>query len=429
MRKLTHSPSVMLCDHSKQNSCDCGEQEFTIGSVSLRKTIFGFVRNKYSGETEPVSKFTWQNKNSMLVSVMTYGATVLSIQVPNRKVESEDIILGFDTLDDYIEANQYNFNCLLGRVAGATKNSETKQNEFLGLSNVNWIPSVDGVTLVLSYLSSSDDGCPGNLFANVMFHITEDNRFVITYQASVDTKMPVDLSHRLYFNLAGHSAGPIELMKHVFHMNCNKVIREKGSKTDKNNSIGKFADIGSTNNDLRVPQLVIVALSKIGPIDYSPYFSINSYDQQLAKQFVGQFIHRQSGRAMEIYTDQKCVTFSACDNFPGAHLVCKMDLESITVPSMYKENLNKTRNQRTSSSSISKQVISKMLGEVLDKVEKDDTVPKINGKGSSKYRKNSGFYIQCQNYPNAMHHGSDILLNPSDFYAKQIEYKFGLCGA
>ncbi|KAG4074957.1 hypothetical protein HA402_014536 [Bradysia odoriphaga] len=364
----------------------------------------------------------------MLVSVMTYGATVLSIQVPNRKMESEDIILGFDTLDDYIQPNQYNFNCISGGVAGTIKNSETKKDEFLELSTVNWIPSVDGVTLVLSYVSSIDNRCPGNLFANVMFHITEDNRFVITYQAAVDTKMPVDLSHRLYFNLAGHSAGPIELLKHVFHMNCDKVIREKGSKIDKNNSIGKLTDVGSTDNDLRVPQLVIVALSRIGPIDYSPYFSINTYDRQRAKRFVGQFIHRQSGRAMEIYTDQKCVTFSPCDNFPGAHLVSKMDLESITVPSMYMEKLNKTRNQRAPSSSISKQVISKLLGELLDKVEKDDTVPKINGKGSSKYRKNSGFYIQCQNYPNAMNHGSDIMLNPSDFYAKQIEYKFGLCG-
>lgn len=314
----------MPCNHSKKNSCDCGEQEFTIGAVSLRKTIFGFIRNKHSGETEPVTKFTWRNKNSMLVSVMTYGATILSIQVPNGRMESEDIVLGFDTLDGYIEHNGYNFNCVLS--GGAINNGEKKQNELSGLSSVNWIPSVDGVTLVLSSLLSSNDGYPGNLLVNVKFYITEDNRFVITYQAAVDTKMSIDFSHRLYFNLAGHSAGPIELFKHVFHMNCDMVIQDKGTKIS-NNSSGKLVDVGSTNNDHRVPQLVIVALSKIGPIDYSPYFSINTYDHQRKRQFVGLFIHRQTGRAMEVYTDQKWVTFSACDNFPGAHLVSKVDFE------------------------------------------------------------------------------------------------------
>lgn len=322
MKNSTHSPSTVHYD----DSCDCGEQEFTNGAVSLRKTIFGFIRNKHSGQTEPVSRFTWQNKNSMLVSVMTYGATVLSIQIPNGKMQSDDIVLGFDTLDDYIENNEYNFNCILGRVAGSVKNSGKKQEELLGLSNVNWIPSIDGVTLVLSYLSSRDEGHAGNLFAKVMFYITEDNRFVIKYQAAVDTKMPVDLSHRLYLNLAGHSAGPVELLKHIFHMNCDTVIEEKSSKIG-NSCSGKLVGVGSTSNDLRVPQLVIVALSKIGPVDYSPYFSINTYDQQRTKQFVGLFIHRQSGRAMEIYTNQKCVTFSPCDNFPGPHLVAKTDFE------------------------------------------------------------------------------------------------------
>lgn len=72
-----------------------------------------------------------------------------------------------------------------------------------------------------------------------------------------------------------------------------------------------------------------------------------------------------------------------------------------------------------------------MLEGLIDKVNRDNKSPKINGKGSTKYRKNSGFYIQCQNYPNAMHdpvYVSDIMLNPSDFYSKEIEYKFGLCG-
>lgn len=325
MRNSSYEPASILCDHY-----DCNvEQEYTKGTISLRKTIFGFIRNATNGENEPVSKFTWRNRNLMSVSVMTYGATILQIEVPDNRKKTVDIVLGFDTLDDYIDNQQYKFNSILGRVAGVVKqvgkSREKNQNESPGLSNVNWIPSVDGVTLILSYLSPhGDDGYAGNLLANVKYQITEDNRFIITYRATVDTKTPVDLSHRLYFNLAGHSAGPVELLKHVFHMNCDMVVETKNSNAVSNKNL---FNVGSTKYDLRVPQLIIVALSKIDPIDAATFFSINNYDQRRTKQFVGQFIHRASGRAMEIYSNQKFVTFSPCNNLPGAARISKMNFD------------------------------------------------------------------------------------------------------
>lgn len=316
MKNPSYSPATtLLGDYSDV------EQEYTNGTITLRKTIFGFVANAANGENEPVFKFTWQNKNFMSVSVMTYGATILSIEVPNNKMISEDIVLGFDTLEDFIENEEYNFNSILGRVPKVDKS----RNDFAGLSNVNWIPSVDGVTLVLSYLSpNGDDGCPGNLLANVKYQITEDNRLIVSYRGAVDVKTPIDLSHRLYFNLAGHSAGPVELLKHVFHMNCDMVMRTKNGNVNLN---GEFRDVGSTNYDLRVPQLIVVALSKFDPIDGSSFFSINNYDQQRTKHFVGQFVHRQSGRAMEIYSDQQFVTFSPCNNFPGAIRISRLHFD------------------------------------------------------------------------------------------------------
>lgn len=239
-------------------------------------------------------------------------------------MERDDIVLGFDTLDDYIENKEFNFNCILGRVAGVL-NVDKKKSEFAGLSKVNWIASVDGVTLVLSYLSpKGDEGYASNLLATVKYQITEDNRFIVTYNAAVDTKVPVDLSHRLYFNLAGHSAGPIEMLKHVFHMNCDMVMKEKPGIRCASSS--KFVDVGSTNYDLRVPQLIILALSKFDDED-SSLFSVNSYDEKSKKKFVCQFIHRQSGRAMEIYSDKKCVIFSPCNNLPGAIQITKNRFE------------------------------------------------------------------------------------------------------
>lgn len=294
---MTHSyysPSSISCNNSNTFQCDClVEQTYTSGTISLSKSNFGFIKNSTNGENEPVSKFTWRNRNLMTVSVMTYGATILQIEVPNRKMKSEDIVLGFDTLEEYIENKDYKFGATLGRVAGVINKADRHQNESFGLSNVNWIPSVDGVTLILSHLSPhGDEGYPGNLLAHVKYQISEDNRFIISYRAAVDIKTPVNICHRLYFNLAGHSAGPVELLKHVFHMNCDKLV-----ETAKSSAIptGKFLNVGSTNYDLRVPQLMIMALSKIHPMDTASYFSVNNDDQYKMKHFVGQFIHRQSG--------------------------------------------------------------------------------------------------------------------------------------
>lgn len=334
-----YSLSSRTYDNSSKCHCDClDEKIYSNGAITLTKTNFGFVKNSTSGDIEPVSKYTWHNENLMTVSVMTYGATVLKIEVPNRKMKTDDIVLGFDTLEEYIENKEYKFGATLGRVAGVIQNAEYRLKKcdyemlsknfeingkhhhldggFFGMSNVNWIPYVDGLTLILTYFSRhGDEGYPGNLITCVKYQITEDNRFNVTYQASADVKTPVNICQRLYFNLAGHAAGPTELFKHAFHMNCDKLV-----ETRKNGIFptGKLENVGSTNYDLRVPQLMIFAMIKLKENKTATYFSINKDDPKSTKHFVGQFIHRQSGRAMEVYSNQKFVTFSPCNNFPGA---------------------------------------------------------------------------------------------------------------
>lgn len=94
-----------------------------------------------------------------------------------------------------------------------------------------------------------------------------------------------------------------------------------------------------------------------------------------------------------------------------------------------RKTVDKTRNHRTLES-ISKEVVSKILDELFHKGKTDMKDPKINGKESTVYRKNSGLYIQCQYYPDAKHHPtfrSEVILHPSQIYEKEIEYKFGLC--
>lgn len=73
------------------------------------------------------------------------------------------------------------------------------------------------------------------------------------------------------------------------------------------------------------------------------------------------------------------------------------------------------------------------LKEEIETTEANKQEPnemKINGKDSATYRKNAGFYVQCNHFPNAVHHPnliSEVILHPSHIYENEIEYKFGIC--
>lgn len=464
--------------------------------ITLTETRIGNIENHITNETEPVFLYTWTNTNCMTVSVMTYGATVVSIQIPNRDGFSEDIVLGFDNLEDYIKNNKYYFGATLGRTANITKDAQYEcrkicdyvdlsVNHFdghhvnggsYGFSNVNWTPHIQGTDLILSYLSKdSEEGYPGNLMTQIKYSITSDNCFKISYSATCDKKTPVNISNRIYINLAGHSGRHAALLEHIFHLNANKYVEMKDSFPT-----GKCLNVGETNYDFRIPSEIRRAILNRPTNEICDTFIIRKYEKDNIKSqptFVGRVIHPVSGRAMEIYSTQHCVEFSIATNLPDNNEAIAMleeeDEEEEAEDYGLEENIcDELKSFKSEDKLFMKDYINEMIDKIVQvKMESDGFVPKsvgkkllleicqqlkimqseenmaeeeeeegeeeeeeieditIYGKEGVIYEKYCGFYLQSENFPNAVNHRNkfpDIMLKPGQNYRQDIIYKFGL---
>jgi aldose 1-epimerase len=187
----------------------------------------------------PVDLYTLRNSQGAEARIMTYGGIVVSLKVPDREGRMGDVVLGYDTLDEYIAENPY-FGCLVGRYGNRIANGrftldgETytlAQNNspnhlhggWKGFDKVVWrarsFQSPLGPALELNYLSpNGEEGYPGNLSVTAVYTLTEDNALRLDYAAVTDQPTVVNLTHHSYFNLAGR--GDIlqhEVMIHAQH--------------------------------------------------------------------------------------------------------------------------------------------------------------------------------------------------------------------
>jgi aldose 1-epimerase len=168
----------------------------------------------------PVTQFTLVNRHGMTVKILDFGGIITRIHVPDRSGRFADVALGFDELEPYLGASPY-FGALIGRygnriakgrfVIGSHKYelATNNGNNHLhggnkGFDKVLWQASVEGQALRLRYLSKDgEEGYPGNLQAEVVYSLTDDNEIVVRFSATTDQPTPVNLTQHSYFNLAG----------------------------------------------------------------------------------------------------------------------------------------------------------------------------------------------------------------------------------
>jgi len=180
----------------------------------------------------PVELYVLTN-GRVTAKVMTYGAILTEIHVPDRRGTSADVALGFDTLEGYLGKHPY-FGATVGRVANriargkftlegkeytvAVNNGPNSLHGGLkGFDKVVWkaedVSGPDGPAVKLTYRSpDGEEGYPGNLTASVTFTVTSDDALRLDYTATTDKDTPVNLTNHSYFNLAGPASGTI--LKH-----------------------------------------------------------------------------------------------------------------------------------------------------------------------------------------------------------------------
>ena len=187
--------------------------------MAIKKQSFGTMP-----DGQPVHLYTLANESGMEVTITDYGGTIVSLSVPDREGAFADVVLGFDTLDEYLAQSPY-FGCIVGRYGNRIARGRftlkgveyaLAQNDGenslhgggVGFDKVVWeAEPVEGegtAGLVLTYTSpDGDEGYPGKLSTTVLYTLTGTNELRIQYTATTDRTTVVNLTNHSYFNLAG----------------------------------------------------------------------------------------------------------------------------------------------------------------------------------------------------------------------------------
>ena len=171
---------------------------------------------------KPVRLYTLANDNGLEVTVINYGAKIVSLCVPDREGKPVDIVLGHNNLNEYLSSEEPYFGAVCGRTGNRIANGKftldgvtyelainngpnNLHGGIKGFNAVVWdAEQLDKQTLRLKYLSKDgEEGFPGNLNVTMIYKLTNDNVFVIDYEATTDKKTILNLTNHSYFNLSG----------------------------------------------------------------------------------------------------------------------------------------------------------------------------------------------------------------------------------
>ena len=196
--------------------------------------------------------------------IITYGATIRSLVVPDRNGDPVDVVLGYDTLEEYISHDGY-LGATVGRFANriakgqfrlgganytlATNNGNNHLHGGLqGFSHRVWrIDYSDDHSVTLALTSpDGEEGYPGNLECAVQFEL-DDNALMIRYRATSDRDTLCNLTNHSYFNLAGHASGS------ALDQNIQIFAQAYTPSNAESIPIGTIEPVADTPMDLRAP--------------------------------------------------------------------------------------------------------------------------------------------------------------------------------
>ena len=336
---------------------------------------------------QDVEIYTLSNKNGVEVRIMTYGGVVVSLRTPDRKATLDDIVLGFERVEDYLKENPF-FGALVGRYGNriakgkfklggkqytlAVNNGENHLHGGLkGFDKALWtakpLDTTAGVGVELTHTSpDGDEGYPGALQVKVTYTLTDQNEVKIDYFAITDKETVVNLTNHSYFNLRG--AGEGEIISTELMINADKFTPvDKGLIPT-----GEMRPVKGTPFDFTKPKPIGQNIYdetdeqiKFGG-GYDHNFVLNKGAGGLTK--AAEAYDSKTGRVLEVFTTEPGVQF--------------------------------------------------YTGNFLD--------GKLSGKGNKAYNKRFAFCLETQHYPDSPNKPEfpTTTLRPGEKYQSQTTWKF-----
>ena len=347
----------------------------------MTKTLFGKTT-----EGVAVDIYTLKNSHGMVARIMTYGATLTELHVPDRDGKMADVTLGFDNLEAYLKGHPF-FGSTAGRVANRIAKGQftlNQKNYTLAVNNGPnhlhggvkgfdkrvWNASTRvsdaGVSVDFTYRSpDGEEGYPGNLDVKVSYTLTNKDELRIDYEAKTDADTPVNLTNHAYFNLAGPTGET--MLGHELQIEADQYTPVDATSIP----LGDHKLVKGTVMDFTKPTVIGARINDVGgdPGGYDHNYVLNK-PVTGALSLAAKVYEPRSGRVMEVLTTE-----------PGVQLY---------------------------------------TGNFLD--------GSLTGKSGQRYVKRYGFCLECQHYPDSINQPKfpTVVLKPGQTYRQTTVHRFSV---
>lgn len=347
---------------------------YLMAEVKVNETSFGKL-----DDGKIVKAYQLVNDKGMSVKLISYGAIIVELKVPDKNSKPIDVVLGYDDLKGYVN-DTFFFGATIGRYANRIANGEFKlegktyklaKNDnnlnhlhggVQGFNKKLWEPEVLKQGVRFTYVSKDgEEGYPGNLKSEVTYILTDDNRLEINYKAVTDKTTVINLTNHSYFNLNGQGKGNI--LDHIMKINGKFY-------TPVDNTLiptGEILKVEGTPFDISKPLAVGSRIDKVLP-GYDHNYVLNKLQDELAL-------------AVEVYSPDTKILMKLYTTQPGVQFY---------------------------------------TGNFLD--------GSMSGKSGVNYNKHTAFCLEPQHFPNTPNigHFPSATLRPNETYNQKIVYEFGL---
>jgi aldose 1-epimerase len=267
-------------------------------------------------DNQMVSSFTLVNDQGVEVTAINYGCIITKIVVPDKNGNYENIVLGHDSLNDYVQ-DPYFLGAVVGRVGGRIKGgsfeldgktytlAKNDHNNHLhggviGFNKVVWDADVIENGVRFTYLSpDGEEGYPGNLHIQVTYTLDNDNQLKIHYGAHSDKKTLVTVTNHSYFNLSGNLKR--DILNHKLMIKSDQFLE----LDDEFIPTGNFLDVKNTPFDFSSERVIESGTTSAHPQNalvgdgYDHPFLLNTnHNKEIVLR------DSVSGRILTLVTDQ-----------------------------------------------------------------------------------------------------------------------------
>ena len=349
--------------------------------VGVTKAAFGKMT-----DGQPVELYTLTNEKGETASIMTYGATLTRVRVPDRKGTVNDVLLGYNTVEQYEKDSAPYFGALVGRVANRIAKGTYKvegktyhvpvnngpnslHGGTVGYDKRLWtaepVEPKDGPAVRMKLTDpDGEQGFPGTVHVAVTYELTNSGTLRISYEATTDKATPINLTSHGYWNLNDGGKSPV--LDTMMRWHARKYI----PVNDVQIPTGKIEPVGGTPFDFLKFKPIGKDLAETGgtPPGYDHCMVIEGQRGEL-RPAVDVFEGR-TGRTMEMYTTAPGVQFYSGNFLDGS----------------------------------------------------------IVGRYKVHYGQNHGFALEAEDFPDAVNQPSfpSCILKPGETYHQTTEYRFGL---